>query len=56
VDKDNFEKITEYGKIKNKLQRLFPNYNPVAKLLDNLDLNDMNIDAVVKEINKNKNN
>ena len=30
-----------------------PNYIPVAKLPDNLDLNDMNIDAVVKEINKN---
>ena len=51
-------KITEYGKIKikNELQRLFPNYIPVAKLPDNIDLNDMNIDAVVKEINKNKNN
>jgi hypothetical protein len=51
-------KITEYSKIKikNELQRLFPNYIPVAKLPDNLDLNDMNIDAVVKEINKNKNN
>ena len=50
-------KITEYGKIKikNELQRLYPHYISVAKLLDNLDLNYMNIDAVVNKINKNKN-
>ena len=49
-------KITEYGKIKikNELQSLYPHYIPVAKLPDNLDLNDLNVDGIVKEINKNK--
>jgi glyoxylase-like metal-dependent hydrolase (beta-lactamase superfamily II) len=44
--------LTEYGKtkIKDELQRLFPNYTPVAKLPSNIDLNDMNIEAIVKEI------
>jgi hypothetical protein len=36
------------------LQRLYPHYIPVAKLLDNLDLNNLNVDGIVKEINKNK--
>ena len=49
-------KITKYGKIKikNELQRLYTHYIPVAKLPDNLDLNDLNVDGIVKEINKNK--
>jgi len=44
--------LTEYGKtkIKDELQRLFPNYTPVAKLPSNIDLNDMNIEAIVKEM------
>jgi glyoxylase-like metal-dependent hydrolase (beta-lactamase superfamily II) len=48
--------ITEIGKIeiKDELQRLYPNYFPVAKLPSDLDLNDMNIGAIVKEMRQNK--
>jgi glyoxylase-like metal-dependent hydrolase (beta-lactamase superfamily II) len=48
--------ITDVGKIKIKdeLQRLYPNYFPVAKLPSDLDLNDMNIGAIVKEMRQNK--
>jgi hypothetical protein len=43
--------ITEEGKtrIKNELQRLYPNYMPVATLSNMLDIN---IDAVAKEISQ----
>jgi glyoxylase-like metal-dependent hydrolase (beta-lactamase superfamily II) len=46
--------ITEIGKtkIKDELQKLYPNYIPVAKLPSDLDLNDLNIDGIVKEMVK----
>ncbi len=48
--------ITEDGKtkIKSDLQSLYPNYMPVANLPAMLDLNDLNIDAVAKEISQGK--
>lgn len=48
--------ITEDGKtkIKSDLQRLYPKYMPVANLPAMLDLNDLNIDAVAKEISQGK--
>jgi glyoxylase-like metal-dependent hydrolase (beta-lactamase superfamily II) len=48
--------ITDVGKIKIKdeLQRLYPNYIPVAKLPSNLDLNDLNINGIVKEMGQDK--
>jgi glyoxylase-like metal-dependent hydrolase (beta-lactamase superfamily II) len=48
--------ITEDGKtkIKSDLQSLYPNYMPVANLPAMLDLNDLNIDAVAKEISQEK--
>jgi glyoxylase-like metal-dependent hydrolase (beta-lactamase superfamily II) len=52
VGEETSANITENGKIniKNELQRLYPNYIPVAKLPSNFDLNDLNINAIVKEI------
>jgi hypothetical protein len=41
-------------KIKDELQRLYPNYIPVAKLPSNLDLNDLNINGIVKEMGQDK--
>ena len=47
------ENITEEGKtrIKSELQRLYPNYLPIASVPTMLDLN---IDAVAKEIIQDK--
>jgi glyoxylase-like metal-dependent hydrolase (beta-lactamase superfamily II) len=52
VGEETSANITENGKIKikNELQMLYPNYIPVAKLPSNFDLNDLNINAIVKEI------
>jgi glyoxylase-like metal-dependent hydrolase (beta-lactamase superfamily II) len=52
VKEETSANITENGKIKikNELQRLYPNYIPVAKLPSNFDLNDLNINAIIKEI------
>jgi glyoxylase-like metal-dependent hydrolase (beta-lactamase superfamily II) len=56
VGEETSANITENGKIKikNELQRLYPNYIPVAKLPSNFDLNDLNINAIVKEIGQDK--
>jgi glyoxylase-like metal-dependent hydrolase (beta-lactamase superfamily II) len=56
VGEDKSANITEQGKsnIKSELLRLYPNNIPVAKLPSGFDLNDMNIDAIVKELRQNK--
>jgi hypothetical protein len=53
IGEERAANITEEGKtrIKNKLQRLYPNYVLVASVSTMLDLN---IDAVAKEISEEK--